>query len=232
MRKRSASGDNRTAPQELTKLQDDAIMSALDHQRDAGVQIFTDGEFRRVGFMTGFVDAVEGFAEGQVALLEWKGGNGSEPASPNAQAIRGRLEIKGRIAGDEARFMQEHAPGPFKITLPSPATFALTSWQPDQTAYATRGDFIGHAGELLAEEAGRLGDEGVAYIQVDAPNYTHFADPVQRERLKEQGVDDGVLDSAIAADNAILNAARTKDLVTGVHLCRGNSMGRWLAEGG
>jgi hypothetical protein len=41
-----------------------------------------------------------------------------------------------------------------------------------------------------------------------------------------------MLDDAIAADNRILDAATTAGAVTGVHLCRGNSMGRWMAEGG
>ena len=41
---------------------------------------------------------------------------------------------------------------------------------------------------------------------------------------------DRFLDDAIAAENAILDAAAPA--VTGVHFCRGNSMGRWLAEGG
>ena len=41
---------------------------------------------------------------------------------------------------------------------------------------------------------------------------------------------DRFLSDAIAAENMILDAAAAA--VTGVHLCRGNSMGRWLAEGG
>ena len=40
---------------------------------------------------------------------------------------------------------------------------------------------------------------------------------------------DRFLPEAIAAENTILDAATPA--TTGVHLCRGNSMGRWLAEG-
>src|SRR5439155_8791586 len=40
-----------------------------------------------------------------------------------------------------------------------------------------------------------------------------------------------LLGSCIAAENTMLDAAG-EGVVTGVHLCRGNSMGRWLAEGG
>jgi methionine synthase II (cobalamin-independent) len=83
----------------------------------------------------------------------------------------------------------------------------------------------------LADEAKALSDEGLPYIQLDAPLYTHWADPALKAKYSAAGFDmDRLLPEAIAADNWILNAA--KPSVTGVHLCRGNSMGRWLAEGG
>jgi len=41
-----------------------------------------------------------------------------------------------------------------------------------------------------------------------------------------------LLGVAIAADNRVLEAARAGGAMTAVHCCRGNWMGRWLAEGG
>ena len=42
---------------------------------------------------------------------------------------------------------------------------------------------------------------------------------------------DQSLEEAIAADNACLEAAGRHEVTLGIHLCRGNSRSRWLAEG-
>jgi 5-methyltetrahydropteroyltriglutamate--homocysteine methyltransferase len=214
----------------LTRVQDEAILDSLEHQRAAGVDVFTDGEFRRFGFLTGFTEAVDGFVVGDPNSLEWRGGTGTEPQTP-IMVVGGRIKARDRVAETEASFMREHSPGPFKITLPSPALFALETWQGEDSGYSSRAEFIADAAAILAEEAHELAREGASYIQVDAPEYTHFADRVLSEQLHNQGVDASTLDSAIAADNAIVQAARDAGAVAGVHLCRGNSIGRWLAEG-
>jgi 5-methyltetrahydropteroyltriglutamate--homocysteine methyltransferase len=73
----------------------------------------------------------------------------------------------------------------------------------------------------------------VPYIHLDAPVYTHWADDNLVTKYRGAGVDlPRMLDDAIAADNRILDAAKAAGATTGFHLCRGNSMGRWMAEGG
>ena len=127
----------------------------------------------------------------------------------------------------------QHAPGPFKITLPSPVVFAAIFWRRgvSQGAYPTPGDFLTDAASILASEAQALANEGTPYIQLDAPAYTHWADESLTAKYQQAGFEmDSFFSEAIAAENTILAAAAPA--TTGVHLCRGNSMGRWLAEGG
>jgi 5-methyltetrahydropteroyltriglutamate--homocysteine methyltransferase len=162
------------------------------------------------------------------------GGTGNEGPSPNTQLVIGhRLKSKTRIAKNEADFLKLHAPGPFKITLPSPVVFAAIFWRRgvSEAAYPTPGDFLTDAASILASEAQALANEGTPYIQLDAPAYTHWADESLTAKYQQAGFDmDRFLSEAIAAENTILDAAAPA--TTGVHLCRGNSMGRWLAEGG
>lgn len=219
----------------LSKMEDKAILDALTRQKSAGVEIFCDGEFRRAGFSSGFADAVTGFVAGNPSDRAWKGGSGSEPQSPNQRVVNARIRLKGRIAEAEARFMRTHSPGPFKITLPTAVGYATSSWSETQSkaAYPTRQELLDDIARMIADEAGRLATEGVDYIQIDAPSYTHWGDPSLRERYSSKGVDmDRQLLAGIAADNMALDAARAGGAVTAVHLCRGNSMGRWVAEGG
>jgi hypothetical protein len=71
--------------------------------------------------MTGLPDSVEGFVPDAYVPIAWKGGAGTEGASPNTQLVIGqRLRPKKRIAKNEADFLKRQAPGPFKVTLPSP----------------------------------------------------------------------------------------------------------------
>ena len=129
-------------------------------------QIFVDGEFRRTGFMTGFPDVVEGFVPDAYVPIAWKGGSGAEGASPNTQFVIGqRLKSKKRIAKNEADFLKQHAPGPFKMTLPSPVIFAAIFWRRgvSEGAYPTPGDFLTDAASILASEAQALANEGTPY---------------------------------------------------------------------
>ena len=218
---------------DLHALQDKAVLEILARQSDIGIEIVGDGEFRRTGFLTGFMDAVEGFQPGGTYEFVWRGGAGAESATPNMRIVGNRLRARGRIAEEESAFLCEHSPGPFKITLPGPLLFAIGSWEPEVTdrVYGARGELVADAASILADEARALGQEGVAYIQIDSPNYTLWADEERRTEMERVGIDlDSFLSESIAGDNTILDAVRD-DLTTGVHLCRGNSIGRWLAEG-
>lgn len=65
------------------------------------------------------------------------------------------------------------------------------------------------------------------------PPATHWADPSLVAANRATGIDvDELIEAAIEGDNEILDAARAGGAMTAVHLCRGNSRGRWLAEGG
>src|SRR3979490_3292079 len=56
--------DARRNPQvsreQLTALEDRHILDVLKRQQDAGLEIFTDGELRRTGFMSDFYESVDG----------------------------------------------------------------------------------------------------------------------------------------------------------------------------
>ena len=79
-----------------------------------------------------------------------------------------------------------------------------------------------------------LVDDGVSYVQIDAPRYSYYMDPKWRDWIRtEMGQDpDAALDEAIRADNACLEGARRPGVTLAIHLCRGNNRSHWYAEGG
>src|SRR5439155_24569720 len=109
----------------------EAILEALEMQRRAGMEVFVDGEFRRHAWQTDMADAVEGFVEESLPIA-WRGpGTGPEPSS--ARIVAGKLAQRRRLTAHESAFLKAHAPGPFKITIPSPSVFMTQSFKPGVT---------------------------------------------------------------------------------------------------
>lgn len=221
----------------LTRVEDEAIRAALEAQRNTGIGVYTDGEYRRGVYMLGLVDAVDGFVAGDGPRMPWRVDSGEVPPEAATFAlgvVAERLRPVRRVAGAEAAFLTAHAPGPVKVTLPSPAHF-LRCWQPaiSGAAYPDAQEFLADVVDILAGEAGALAADGVPYIQVDAPTYSAWFDPdlLARYRLGGRGTD-AALAAMIASDNAILDAARAGGATTALHICRGNASGAWLASGG
>jgi 5-methyltetrahydropteroyltriglutamate--homocysteine methyltransferase len=230
------------APEELRAVEDVCILDALSKQKEAGLSIFTDGEFRRRNFMSDFVDAVDGVDTGRDAGgYHWQHAPSvQEKASAVAGIATDKIIAKRRMTGHEVPFLLAKSPGPAKITLPSATQFPMLLFQPGITdqVYADRSELLADIASIVSEEVATLAKEGVSYIQIDAPRYSWYIDPKWREKLRaETGMDpEEALDEAIAADNKAFDAARAaapeNGPVLAIHLCRGNNRGNWYAEGG
>jgi 5-methyltetrahydropteroyltriglutamate--homocysteine methyltransferase len=87
---------------------------------------------------------------------------------------------------------------------------------------------------ILRDEVRALVDDGVKYVQIDAPRYSYYMDPKWRDWIRtEMGQDpDAALDEAVRADNACLEGARRPGVTLAIHLCRGNNRSHWYAQGG
>jgi 5-methyltetrahydropteroyltriglutamate--homocysteine methyltransferase len=230
---RSAQAERRLSADALREVEDRAIRAALELQRQVGLDIFTDGELRRGSFLSDVADAVEGFVPDKITM-DWHGPGGGEEASA-AQVVGGRLRARQRLTAHEIAFLKEHAPGPFKITIPAPSNFPDVSFKPglSDRFYASRSGMLHELTEIIHQEVLAAVADGVPYIQLDAPRYTSYVDERIRERLRSRGIDpDRALDEAVAADNAALAGADREGVMLAIHLCRGNSRSRWMAEGG
>jgi 5-methyltetrahydropteroyltriglutamate--homocysteine methyltransferase len=227
------------------EIEDGAILRVLELQREVGVDVYTDGEYRRTWFAGAWGDSVRGLVDAPpqpFIARGWRGSSSDLAMQSLAEvathgAVGEKVRQVRRFAQDECEFLREHAPGPFKITLTSAVTNAVYWYQPAISAavYPTRRELVDEMAGLLRDEVAALVDEGAAYIQLDSLLYSiELADPENRRRLVDCGIDpDEVLDEAIAGDNASLAPAMAAEGVTvGLHMCRGNNRSAWTAEGG
>jgi 5-methyltetrahydropteroyltriglutamate--homocysteine methyltransferase len=234
LRARQMAARGETSPENLREVEDAAILEVLNRQRQLGLQIFTDGEFRRASWITDMADAVQGFVP-QSRTIEWRARDGSNQAEAStSNVVGGRLQARRRLTGDETAFLKEHAPGPIKMTLPAPSNFWVVSWKEgvSNAAYASRSDMLADVVRILRAEVEALVADGVDYIQLDAPFYGVFIDEQHRATLRHTGVDpDRALAEVVAADNAVVAGLARDGLTLALHICRGNSRSRWLYEG-
>ena len=103
-----------------------------------------------------------------------------------------------------------------------------------ERAYKTYSEFLWDLAPIMKSEIEALVNEGVRYIQIDAPRYSYYVDPKWRRYIRdEMGVDpEEALDEAIRIDNTCLQDAKRDGVVFAIHLCRGNNRSQWYAEGG
>lgn len=238
---RAALREGRMDENQLREIEDRSILIALEMQKAAGVQIFTDGEYRRDIFTADITKAMDGLVPGRpVVEFEWRG-KGKDLAEQskegNLQYVGGgKLSRKGRLTPNEAPFLKQHAPGPFKVCTPAAMQHAISRYKPGVTdkVYPIIHDMLQDIAAIMREEVQALINEGASYVQMDAPSYSTFFDPSRRELLKQSGVDtEAAFDAAVAADNAMIQGIeRGPKVVTAIHFCRGNKRSAWGAEGG
>ncbi|MBV9119448.1 MAG: cobalamin-independent methionine synthase II family protein [Chloroflexi bacterium] len=209
--------------QVLTGIEDQCILQAIELQRETGIGVLTDGEFRRRSWMAGLARGAEG------VTIE-------APAERvrSVLGITGKVRPRGRLCEQEARFLKEHAGSRFKITIPCAAYYMLRAWWPGVTdqVYESRRALGEDLVPIIHDEVRALLAEGVPYVQLDAPHYAMFVDEQTRARLRADGFDpDEGLDTCIELDAAILNGLDRRQAHIGMHVCRANPPGGSRSSG-
>jgi 5-methyltetrahydropteroyltriglutamate--homocysteine methyltransferase len=100
---------------ELRTLEDEAIAAAVKREEETGIDVVTDGEFRRRDFRTGFVQAVDGMAM-RSWEMPWRSSDGVTRLRSNAFIVTGRLRQRRRLAAGEAAYLTGLTTAPIKVT--------------------------------------------------------------------------------------------------------------------
>jgi 5-methyltetrahydropteroyltriglutamate--homocysteine methyltransferase len=236
----AARSDPRVTPEQLTAIEDRHILEVLKRQKDVGLAIFTDGELRRTSFMSDFYESVDGLDREVDVDRAWKGapagvGVARGIGAPGG-AVVGKIRQTKRLTKHEVDFLKRHAPGDIKMTLPTANQFPAIAYKKgvSDRAYPTYSEFLWDIVPIIKAEIAALVNEGIKYIQIDAPRYSYYIDPKWRRHIQEEmGVDpDVALEEAIRVDNACLEGIKREGVTLAMHLCRGNNRSQWYAEGG
>ena len=238
---------------------DDAARDAIRLQEEAGLDVITDGEVRRVAWAqtTRFLDAFA--ATTGRGALNWRGatqGPADAPATAAAQATAnspgtpdpgpgarpaGYPAVVRRIATaprlgdmtDEYAFLARYARARTKYTMPAPS-YHRRYWSAEHAAgsYDSAEEYLTEIRDFQRSVVDKLISLGCDYIQLDAPNYGSLCDPDTRAAMRAAGRDaDTELAFDAELDSSLFDG--TSGVTTALHVCRGNGPGgAWHSAGG
>jgi len=206
------------------KIQDECIREVVKLQHDCGLQVVTDGEFRRISYWEKFVRLTQGL-EVRDAVFTFHDAEGHETGF-TAPYVSGKVGRREPITLDEFQFKNQ------KVTMPAPSTmhfYRFTDWG---NAYRDASEFFVQLGKVYQQEIADLARQGCRYVQLDEVAVAILCDPAARAKVKAGGEDpDRLVDLYIEAINHAVKD-RPQGMTVGVHVCRGNYKGMYLSEGG
>jgi 5-methyltetrahydropteroyltriglutamate--homocysteine methyltransferase len=217
---------------ELYAIAAEETRRVVQRQLDLGLDVVSDGEFRRYMFLNSFFDGITGFSS-EVSKAKFKAQDGSV-IEWNMQYVVDRLQQVDSPAQREAAFMSSVTDRLYKVTFPAASFLALPynyKQEVNGHAYGSHRELIEH---VVAIEKGMIADAvaaGCRYVQLDFPVYPFLCDPDWRARMERHGYRwQDTLELALWADREVI-ADLPSHVRTGMHVCRGNNQGRYVAEG-
>jgi 5-methyltetrahydropteroyltriglutamate--homocysteine methyltransferase len=156
---------------DLRSIEDAAIASVVQMQRDVGLQSATDGEFRRASWHMDFIYQLGGVSRARDQLkVQFRNQDGTIEFTPAALRIDGKVRLEHTIFGDAFQALQRLATGVTpKLTIPSPSMVHYRGGQAaiDPGVYSDMEEFWSDLSGAYAEEVRRLAELGCTYLQFD-----------------------------------------------------------------
>jgi 5-methyltetrahydropteroyltriglutamate--homocysteine methyltransferase len=223
---------DRLSIRQFKAIEDHAVDEAIALQQQCGLDVVTDGEMRRSGFVGPLTDYIEGFEAIGLETLPWFTRSAEATQLPIPFTVTGKLRRRRSLAAEEFIYGRARAKLPLKMTLPSPLMLAMR-WSPTFSVevYPEPFELFRDAAEILHDEVAELAGLGCEYIQIDAPELATLVDPATRQQVYEAR---GISAERILLEGVdLLNAIADHPGVTfAIHLCRGNNAGHWMSVGG
>jgi 5-methyltetrahydropteroyltriglutamate--homocysteine methyltransferase len=220
----------------LRAVEDDCVREVIAMQERVGLQLATDGEFRRRSWWLELVMTWQGVSANRTGMtdLTWRNKDGSEkPFS--------RLWMTGPITWQPSavvrafEFLKANTRVTPKVTIPAPILLHMYGGGDKGVCegfYKTPDAFWADVVKAYRQEIAALAQAGATYIQFDDTSIAFLCDPRHRATVQKWGNDpDKLLLDYAERMNEVIAAAPPQVTLT-LHQCRGNREGHWAAEGG
>ncbi len=235
LRARGEHAAGKLRDEELRAIEDEAIRNVVKLQEDAGLEVVTDGEFRRGTYSDSFTSS--GISGVSVELTEEQGWTRSRThghrTARRIPRVVDRIAWKGPQNAHHFRFLKSVTRRTPKITLPGPCYIHYRAGRANISRDVYR-DLDAFWSDLVAayhQEMRSLAEAGCGYLQIDETSLVKLGDPRVRELLGERGDDwRDLLKTYIDVVNAVV-AGAPNGLTVGIHICRSQDPS-WQADVG
>jgi 5-methyltetrahydropteroyltriglutamate--homocysteine methyltransferase len=195
-------------PADIQETLNDAVDLALRDQEDAGVDIVSDGEMRRLGFFTAdFYNRLSGL---RTLPPDRRLGPAGHDQREHYEAIDRIAAPDGLGLVAEYQYVRTRTTKPIKMPCPGP--FTLAGRIAPGGTYEDRMDVAHALSDIINAELKALVAAGVDFIQLDEPSYAVHPDAPR------------------AFVELFNNTVRDVTARIGLHLCFGNFVGRPVAK--
>lgn len=216
----------------LRRVEDEEIRHVVEQQRASGLQVVTDGEFRRAWWHFDFFDGLQG-----VERYEAEQGIQFNGIQTKARGVRvtGKLGFGDHPMLEDFRFLNSiSGDAVAKMTIPSPSVLHFRGGRKmiDAEVYPDLAEYFDDLARTYRDAIKAFYDAGCRYLQLDDTVWAYLCSEDQKRQIRERGDDPDVLAQTYAR---VLNQAlegKPADLTVGLHVCRGNFRSTWISEGG
>lgn len=229
-----AAGAARDVPKSasLVEVENRCIRAVVAMQERVGLQIVTDGEFRRISYFMDFLKALGGLS----AVMDTQGFTFVDGSPTSTIVVTDKVRWPdGGVTVTDFSYLASVSIAVPKVSLPSPihAQFFDESDRIATDAYTDMNEFWDDLVSIYSRELLALADAGCRYVQLDETTFVKLCDEQFVARMLELGGDpDRALGDWIGVINRIAEA-RPRGMTLAVHFCRGNGPGgTWVSQGG
>jgi 5-methyltetrahydropteroyltriglutamate--homocysteine methyltransferase len=217
----------------LAAAENAAIRDVVKLQEDVGLQVVTDGEFRRGTYSDSFATA--GLSGVSVEVTEEQGWSRSQThghrTARRIPRVVGRVARQGNRNVEDFRFLKSVTSCTPKITLPGPCYIHYRAGRANisREVYPDLDAFWSDLVAAYHAEMRALAEGGCSYLQIDETSLIKLGDPRAQQLLRERGDDwRDLLATYVEVINAVL-AGAPPGMQVGMHVCRSQDPS-WQAD--
>jgi 5-methyltetrahydropteroyltriglutamate--homocysteine methyltransferase len=216
---------------ELEAVEDREVEKIVKKQEELGLELATDGEFRRAFWHFDFFGMLDG-----VEIYELDHGIQFQGVQTKPKSIRviGKIGFSNHPMLEHFKFLKEHAGVMPKMTIPSPTVmhFRLEPGAVSKNAYPNRDAIFDDLAAAYQKAVRAFYDAGCRYLQFDDTAWAYLCSQEELKKAKDRGLDvDHLQDTYTRTINKALEA-KPADMTITTHVCRGNFRSTWISSGG
>jgi 5-methyltetrahydropteroyltriglutamate--homocysteine methyltransferase len=216
---------------ELKAVEDREIDKIIAKQQETGLELATDGEFRRSWWHFDFLSMLDG-----VELYEAEQGIQFRGVQTKAQGLRvvGKLGFSHHPMLEHFKYLKTHARVMPKMTIPAPPVlhFRLPKDGISRSAYSDLDAFFEDLGQIYRKAVKAFYDAGCRYLQFDDTVWAYLCSQEELRKARERMTNVDTLQSIYAQVIGSALQGKPVDMTITTHVCRGNFRSTWISEGG